>query len=249
MNGKLIVITGLDGSGKTTQTELLIDNLRKNGHEVEHVDFPQYGKTFFADLIARYLNGEFSSSDPQAQTGKSQSVNPYFTSLLYAGDRWEIKESIQKWLAGGKIVISNRYTCCNKAYQGAKIDNKEERDKFFDWLDKLEHQVYQIPRPDLTIFLSNEVEIALDLISKRKPREYCLPDESTENESLKTGNALKDIHEEDADFLKNVQKTYLELVDNESSWELIESVNNGALLTKSEIAEKIWNIVSKTISE
>ena len=111
MHGKLIVITGIDGSGKTVQTKLLCERLLKEGHPVVNTDFPQYGKTFFADMVTKYLNGEFGSAD---------SVSPYLAALLYAGDRWEAKEQINNWLKDGKIIVSNRYVCDNMAHQGGK---------------------------------------------------------------------------------------------------------------------------------
>ncbi len=112
MQGKLMVITGIDGSGKTVQTKLLYERLVKEGYPAVITDFPQYGKTFFADMVTKYLKGEFGSAD---------SVSPYLASLLYAGDRWECKEQINTWLRADKIIISNRYVCDNMAHQGGKI--------------------------------------------------------------------------------------------------------------------------------
>ncbi len=241
INGKLIVVTGVDGSGKTVQSDILVKRLEVEGYSVEQMDFPQYGQTFFADMIARYLRGDFSLSD--SSVSSSQSVNPYFTSLLYAGDRWETVSKVREWLKSGKIVISNRHTCCNKAYQGAKINDCSERLKFYEWIDKLEHEVYGIPVPDKIVFLHNDVKIALDLISKRKSREYCHPDEG----GVAPADVVKDIHEEDTSFLETVQERYLELASSTDGWSKIECVRDGELLSKDEIAGKIWNVVNMDI--
>ncbi|MGR3176635.1 MAG: dTMP kinase [Candidatus Anammoxibacter sp.] len=257
MKGKLIVITGNDGSGKTVQTELLTKRLREEGFDVGQIDFPQYGKTFFADMIARYLTGEFNqetpknkgddTNNPQSKIRNPKSVNPYFTSLLYAGDRWESRDKITEWLDEGKIIVSNRYVCCNMAYQGAKIDNKKEKERFFDWANTLEYQVYKMPIPDVVIFLKSDVDVSLALINKRTPREYHCPETGPE-ESLASNKRHIDIHEEDTDYLKSVQKTYLELASSEDGWKEIECMNqDGKLLDKDLIADEIWNVARKAI--
>src|SRR3990172_749555 len=163
MQGKLIVITGIDGSGKTVQTKLIYARLLREKYAVVTTDFPQYGKTFFAEMVIKYLKGEYGSAD---------SVSPYLAALLYAGDRWEAKEQINNWLREGRIIISNRYVCDNMAHQGGKIHAPEEKDKFIQWLDKLEHHIFGIPRPDLNILLHVPVEIAYKLIEKKAPRTY-----------------------------------------------------------------------------
>lgn len=269
MKGKLIVITGIDGSGKTVQCELFARRLEKEGYDVKKVDFPQYGKSFFADLIARYLRGDFNEkatklindltesnkgnvkgeidNQTKLKTCSPKSINPYFTSLLYAGDRWECREKIVEWLDKGKIIISNRYACCNKAYQGAKIENVHERKQFFDWVNTLEYDVYKIPVPDLIIFLQNDVDIALDLISKRPLREYHYPKNETENNSLTSNSGFRDIHEEDVEYLKLVEKMYYELASSENGWKMINCIREGRLLDKDQIAERVWDAVREII--
>lgn len=237
MNGKLIVIAGIDGSGKSVQTDLLIKRLTMEGYPAEKISFPHYGKTFFSDMIVRYLRGEFGA------------VNPFLSSLSYAGDRWECRQKICKWLTDGRIIISDRYTCCNKAHQGAKIEDKMERMAFFDWVNKLEHQVYNIPRPDLTILLLVDVKIARELIDKRGAGSYCSSDLSAPHAQvgvvdLTQGKGLiKDIHETNTAYLRKVQEIYIELACIEKGWERIDCVENGRLLSKDKIAGKVWEIV------
>ena len=241
-SGKLIVIEGIDGSGKTVQTRLLVERLSKQGHQVKTTDFPQYGKSFFADMIERYLKGEFGwpqelrdhlKKHPLPGKGigsKPDEVNPYLSSLLYAGDRWEIKEQMNKWLDEGSIIISNRYVCSNMAHQGAKTSNIKERNKFFKWIEELEYKIYAIPRPDLTIYLHVPIEISQGLIKDR----------TRESEGLKSA---VDLHEEDTGYMKRVQETYIELANGDSDWFTIECTRNNQLKPREEIAEEVWGAV------
>ena len=152
--GKLIVVEGTDGSGKTVQTNLLLEKLSQKGYQVQMTDFPQYGRSFFANMIEKYLKGEFgwpqelrnhlkaypltivksSASDNDSTEyieSRPDEVNPYLTSILYAGDRWEAKNQMNKWLDEGDIIISNRYVCSNMAHQGAKVNDTIERERVF----------------------------------------------------------------------------------------------------------------------
>jgi len=138
-----------DGSGKATQTNLLVDRLRQSGYQVEVADFPRYGKKSAA-LVEDYLNGKF---------GSPKEVGPYRASIFYAIDRYDASFEIKKWLEQGKIVICNRYVSANMGHQAGKIENKEERDKFLNWLEDLEFNIFNIPKPDVVIFLYVPPEI------------------------------------------------------------------------------------------
>ncbi len=140
---KFIVLDGTDGSGKETQTEILIKRLKEEGFKVEKADFPQYN-TKSAGLIENYLNGKY---------GAAEKVGPLIPSIFYAADRYDASFEIKKWLEEGKIVISNRYVSSNMAHQGGKIKSKEKRQKFFDCLYKLEYELFKIPKPDLSLIL------------------------------------------------------------------------------------------------
>ena len=256
--GKLIVVEGTDGSGKTVQTGLLTERLLKEGYQVQMTDFPQYGKSFFANMIEKYLKGEFgwpqelrdhlkkyplliekSSTSDKDRTERLESrpneVDPYLTSLLYAGDRWEAKNRMHKWLEEGNIVISNRYVCSNMAHQGAKISETVERKKFYKWIDTLEHDVYAVPKADFTIYLHVPVEISRELIKTRL----------RESEGLKS---KMDLHEEDTEYLKRVRDAYVELADSDSNWFTIECTKNNQIKSREEIAEKVWSTVSKILN-
>lgn len=227
MQGKLIVITGIDGSGKTVQSKLLYERLLKEGYPAVTTDFPQYGKTFFADMVTKYLKGEFGSAD---------SVSPYLAALLYAGDRWECKEQINTWLGEGKIIISNRYVCDNMAHQGGKISTPAKKEKFFQWLDTLEHHVFAVPRSDLNILLYVPAEIAYQLIEKKEQRAYL-------------AGERKDIHEEDIDHLRYAQQTFLEIAEGKKDWITIYCTENGKLFSEWVIADKVWQVVKNTLQK
>jgi dTMP kinase len=258
MKGKLIVVEGTDGSGKTVQTNLLVERLSSEGHKVQMTDFPQYGKSFFANMIEKYLKGGFgwpqelrnhlkthplprgeSSISDNYKTEYAESrpdeVNPYLTSLLYAGDRWEAKDQMNKWLIEGNIIISNRYVCSNMAHQGAKISGTTEQKKFFEWIEELEHKIYTIPRTDLTIYLHVPIEISQELIRTRAKK----------SKEFKSG---ADLHEVDTGYLKRVQDVYLDLAGGDSNWRTIECTKNNQIKSREEIAEMVWSAVSKILN-
>jgi dTMP kinase len=228
--GKLIVIEGTDGTGKATQTELLINKLREQGHEVAHFDFPQYGKNVFARAVASYLRGEF---------GTATEINPYLASFAYAGDRSLMKNKIKKQLEKGSIVVLNRYTTANMGHQGGKIKDKEERKKFIAWLKELEYgeEGYNIPKPELVLLLYLDPGIAQGLVDKKARREY------TEGEK-------RDGHEDDINHLRDAAKTFLEVAEEEPDWKVINCNNQAkdGILSRKQIHEKIWDVVNDNIT-
>jgi len=141
--GKFIVIEGGDGSGKTTQFNLLKEKLSKDGYKLELADFPQYGKKS-AGLVEEYLNGTY---------GTAKEVGPYRASIFYAADRYDASFEMKKWLAEDKTILANRYTTSNMLHQAGKIQDEAERDKFLEWLEDLEYNIFAIPRPDVVFFL------------------------------------------------------------------------------------------------
>jgi dTMP kinase len=221
--GKFIVIDGTDGSGKATQTELLASRLRTAGLEVEIADFPQYN-TKSAGLVEEYLSGKY---------GSPEEVGPYRASIFYAVDRYDASFKIRKWLDDGKIVISNRYVTANMGHQGGKINNPLERKHYFEWLDKLEYGLFNIPRPDLNIILYVPAEISQQLALGR--------------DKLDWAGKTRDIHQESLDHLKKAERSYLEIAKSFPSFALIECTQNGQMRSREENAHSIWREVSRLI--
>lgn len=218
MKGKLIVIDGTDGSGKATQTSLLKENLKKEGYIVETIDFPQYG-TKSAGPTEEYLNGNFGTPDE---------VGAYRASILYAVDRYAASFKIKQWLSEGKIVICDRYVSANMGHQAGKISDLDKRDKFLDWLFDLEYNIFQIPIPDVNIFLYLDPEIARRL--------------AIENTSKKFTNEVKknDIHEKDPEHIKKASQSFL-YVAKKYNWITIDcSDGNNGIKTREDISKEIF---------
>lgn len=218
------MIDGSDGSGKKTQSELLINNLRDEGCEVSFYDFPQYADSFFGSMAGRYLNGEFGDIDD---------VSPYLASILYAGDRFEAAKTMKADLAAGRIVVSNRYIQSNMAFQTAKLSSKEDKEKFLTWVENMEYNIFKIPKADLVIYLSVPYKISQKLVGQKTERNYT---------KLK-----RDIHEKNAEFLKRVEVEYVNLASLYSEWRLIDCMKDGRIKSKEEIAREVLNVVMKEI--
>lgn len=219
--GKLIVLDGTDGSGKATQTNLLVETLKTAGYAVQMIDFPQYG-TKSAGLIEEYLNGKYGQ------------INAYTASIFYAVDRYDANLKIRAWLEEGDIVIANRYVTANAGHQGGKIEDRVERIKFFRWLDNLEYKVFGIPKPDLNIILHVPAEMAQKLVDHKdsKTREYAK-------------GKKRDLHEADLKHLKNAERAYLEIAKLFPNTKLVECVEVGKLLSPAEIHNKVWELARR----
>ena len=224
IKGKFIVIDGTDGSGKATQTKLLIKRLQKTGHKVMYEDFPQYGKKS-AGPVEDYINGVYGTAD---------GLGAYIPSVFYAVDRFAASARIRKHLKHGFVVVANRYVTANMAHQGGKIKNPKQRQKYFDWLVELEYNFFKIPRPDLHIILHIPPKISMQLIKKRGPQYY-------------TGPKQKDIHEKDIKHLEAAEKIYLQIA-KKFHYDVVEGYANGVLLTPDQVNDKIYPIVEKYLN-
>lgn len=223
MSGKLIAIEGTDGSGKATQTKLLVDRLKQNNVSVTTLAFPQYGKKS-AGLVEEYLNGKY---------GTPENVGPFTTSLFYALDRYDASFAIKQELAKGTIVVLDRYVDSNAGHQGGKIANPTQHSHYLEWLYDLEFGILGIPKPDLVMILHVPVEIGNRLIDQKAKREYI------QNEKI------RDTHEADLGHLKHAEESYLWLAEHyPENHILIECVEEGKLLSPETIHEEIWNELS-----
>ena len=215
--GKLIVIDGADGSGKTTQTNLLIKHLRKDGEKVRFIHFPRYKENFFGKFIGHCLSEQYYNW---------VNIHPKIASVMYAADRWESKEEIKDSIKEGYVVVMDRYISANQIHQGGKIANLKKRESFIKWLAEMEYKVFKIPKPNLTIYLSLPIEIVLKLIKKRDykgARAYL--------------GSKKDVHEKDKNFLKNSIKSALWLAKTQKNWVKINCAKDGVV----DIRENIHN--------
>ena len=223
---KLFVIEGVDGAGKSTQIKLLRDFFSKKGYACEYLHFPRTESPFFGELIARFLRGEF---------GSLNDVDPYLVAMLYAGDRKDASTMINSWLAEGKIVLLDRYTYSNIAYQCAKLKNEPEKDKLMRWILSLEFNHFAIPRPDMNIFLDVPFTFTEKNLSKTRTgndRNYL--------------NGTRDIHEESMVFQKMVRDIYLRVSRSDDRLAVIDCSNRkGDMLPSSEIFDLIIKIFHK----
>jgi len=205
---------------------MLVERLRQNGYKVAMADFPQYGQKS-AGLVEEYLNGKY---------GKTEEVGPYRASIFYACDRYDASFKIRRWLAGGEIVISNRYVAANMGHQGAVISDDYKRKKFFQWLYQLEYKLFQIPYPDLNIILHVDAALAQKLVDQKGTRDY-------------VGGHKRDIHEADINHLRAAEKVYLEIAKTFPNFKLIECSPDGRIMPRAEIHELVWREVRKLIDQ
>ena len=229
MKGRLIVIDGSDGTGKATQTKLLVDRLRKESIPVETLDFPQYEGNLFGKLIGECLSGLH---------GDFIGLDPKIASVLYAADRYESKQKIEKWLAAGKVVVLDRYVSANQMHQGGKIRNTKERKQFLQWLDQMEHGVFGLPRPDIILYLALPVEITLKLLQEKQL--------AAKKKYLTKGT--RDQAESNVKHLLDAQQSALKLIQASNAWKKIICSNKKGILPREDIHEKIWSIVEPLAS-
>ena len=211
--GKLIVIDGTDGSGKATQTELLVKRLKEHSVQVRTLDFPQYEGNFFGSLLSRCLHGAY---------GKFSELDPHITSVLYATDRFESKKKIERWIKQGMVVMLDRYVSANQIHQGGKIANIKKRGEFLQWLDTMEYKIFGIPRPDAVVYLSVPVDFSVQLLNAERKK--------------------TDMVESDRMYLENSAKS-AEWLCRRYKWNKISCVRNGLLKSIEEIHEEIFSTV------
>lgn len=220
--GFFIVLDGIDGAGKATQTDRLLKRLKKAGYKTGTLDFPRYYDNFFGKMVGRYLSGEFGSPDP------------HLASVLYALDRWESKESIEKELTAGKIFVCNRYASANMIHQGGRIKSAHKRKEMMLFLDEMEFGVLGIPRPDLVVYLDVAPATGQRLVDKKSSRAY--------NQGKK-----RDILENDKKHLIDARNQALRLVKNDPSWVKIDCMDGADILEPDQISEIVWQEVAARI--
>lgn len=220
MRGKLIVVEGTDCSGKETQTDLLIDKIRKLNIMVEKFSFPNYTSPTGRIIGGPYLGkphigeGWFPEGAPN--------VDPKVSALFYAADRKYNINKIELLLENGVNVILDRYVYSNMAHQGGKIIDKEERNHLYEWLETLEFDLLELPHADVKIFLHMPYEYSLKLKEGRKEE--------------------ADQHEKDANHLKHAEEAYKEIAEK-YNFVTIECVRNNEIRTIEDINNELVSYV------
>lgn len=220
-NGKLIVIDGLDGSGKSTQFELLQGELSKLNVPFKAISFPDYEQPSSA-LVKMYLAGEFSK--------KANGVNAYAASSFYAVDRYaSFKLFWEKNYLDGELILASRYVSSNAIHQMVKLPKIEWND-YLTWLKDYEYSKLGLPEADKVIFLDMPVDVSQKLLTKRYDGD----------------NNKKDIHEADVDYLVKCRESAL-FAAEKLDWIVIECSENGEPLSIKNVFEKIINEVKKLL--
>lgn len=212
----LIVIEGIDGSGKGTQAQQLTERLRAAGYRAQLLSFPRYRETLFGHAIGDFLNGRF---------GQLHEVHPFLASVLYAADRFESKNVLTDALQQSDFVVCDRYVPSNLAHQGAKLGGPA-RDELLRTIERIEFDVFALPRPTQVILLDVPVEIAQRNIAAKNPRSYT--------------DKAADLQEADATYLQRVRDVYLQLAASEPNWIRIESVHVSVQRSVTDIAADIF---------
>ena len=222
--GKLFVIDGTDASGKQTQLKKLQERLEKENIEYKLVSFPNYDSES-SSLVKMYLSGEFGKN--------AKEISPYVASTFFAADRYAtFKKELEEFYNNGGIILADRYTTANMVHQAGKITDKEEREKFLNWLWDFEFNLYKLPVPTEVFFLNMPPKYAFELMKNR--------------ENKFTHEAQKDIHESDKNHIIDSYNAACEVADK-YSWTKIECVENNKLRTIEEIHEDIFKIVKEII--
>jgi dTMP kinase len=213
--GLLIAIEGIDGSGKHTQAKLLEHSLTAKGFSVFATGFPQY-ESWFGSMVGKFLNGDY---------GPLQAVDPHFSALLYAGDRFEAKPRLESVLNDGKIVLVDRYVASNLAHQVARAD-AEKRSEFLRWIEHLEYSIYGLPREDLILYLRVPPSQAQRLVGQKSGRNYT--------------RATHDIQEKSLRHLEDAAEMY-DMLSRSRPWATIQcyDAQNSSLRLPEDIAAEV----------
>ena len=221
--GKLIVIEGTDGSGKSTQFKKLIQRLEDEGKQFRQLEFPQYSEPSSA-LIKMYLGGEFGS--------KPSDVNAYAASAFYAVDRYaSYKKVWGQWYEDGGLVVTGRYTTSNAVHQASK-EKPENWTAFMQWLYEFEYDNLGLPAPDLVIYLDVPTDFTEKMMRVREA----------------ATNTHADIHEKDLEYLATCRRTAKTAAEF-YNWTVIQCVKDGEMRSIEDIHEEIYRHVAACLED
>ena len=219
--GKLIVLEGIDGSGKSAQYRRICEKLKRDGVSFDHIVFPRYDNDSSA-LIRMYLAGEFGSHPGD--------VNAYTASTFCAVVRFaSYKQDWGEKYWSGAFILSDRYTTSNAVHQGCKLPLDELND-FFAWLNDLEYVKMGLPKPDLVIYLDVSIELSLERMRRRQ---------------LKT-NTAADIHEQDIHYLEHCLNTARKAAEF-FAWHTVPFLKDGVERNIDEKNEEIYQLILSEI--
>lgn len=217
MSGKLIVLEGADGVGKTTQADLMSKRLEKEGVSFRRVSFPRYGSPF-ALPVERYLAGQLGK--------RPDDVNAYAASILYAIDRYaSYQEDWKDFYQGGGLILAPRYTTSNAVHQAPKLP-PEERRAYLEWLFDLEYVRMELPKPDLVIYLDLPAELSARLLRDRQTATH----------------TKADIHEQDEDYLRRCRESTREIA-GQLGWRQVDCARDGQIRPQEDIHRELWGLV------
>lgn len=220
--GKLIVIEGVDSSGKETQTKLLFEYIKSKGCDVKKVSFPDY-ESDFCIPVKKYLAGDLGKNP--------NDVSAYAASSFYAIDRYaSYKKDWGEFYQSGGTIVCDRYVTSNIVHQAMKINEKKE--EFIDWLSDYEYEKLGLPKPDVVIFLDMPPEAAQVLMKNRANKI--------------TGGAQKDIHESDKNYLVAAYNNAVEVASLQG-WHRVVCANGLDVRTIEDIHQEIVSIVEKIL--
>lgn len=222
--GKLFVIDGTDASGKQTQLAKLQERFKKENIDYKLISFPNYNSES-SSLVKMYLSGDFGQH--------AKDVSPYVASTFFAVDRYAtFKKELEDYYNNGGIILADRYTTANMVHQAGKIDNKEEREKFLNWLWQLEFELYKLPIPNKVFFLDMPPQYAFELMKNR--------------ENKFTHESKKDIHERDKNHIIDSYNAACE-VAKKYDWIKIDCIDNNKVRSIEDIHEDIFKEIKNTL--
>jgi dTMP kinase len=225
----LVVLEGLDGAGKSTQVKKLRAYLESIFGNLEYIHFPRYDSPVYGDLISRFLRGDF---------GSNEAVHPQLVALLFAEDRHGAAPQMENVLAGGGTVLLDRYVYSNIAYQCAKVKDSKEAEELRDWIFNTEYGDFELPKPDLNIFLDVPIGFVESKLKSQRG--------GADRDYLEGG---QDIHEADIEFQKKVRDIYRKQCELDPRFIRIDcSDENGQMLPPGAIFDKVKTVVDSAIA-
>ena len=221
----LIAIEGIDGAGKGTQANRLVASLRDRGLKADSLQFPRYKATAFGSAIGDFLNGRF---------GSLGDVHPQLAAVLYAGDRYESRSLLLQMMEEHDVVVLDRFVGSNLAHQSAKLEG-DARTDLIAWIEKIEFEVFALPRPQLTILIDMSSQMSRELVARKAARDYT--------------DQKADLQESDLPYLEKVRRCYLALAHSRLDWRTVHGLrDDGSLRTIDDVASEILTIVLQSVA-